>query len=66
MAFGMDEPTLDGNLRRVYARPFDEPACGLSAGEKLLWALAAKHLARTGGDYSQALMDLGANACRLR
>ena len=28
MAFGMDEPTLDGNLRRVFARVFDitEPA----------------------------------------
>ncbi|MEW6402376.1 MAG: A/G-specific adenine glycosylase [Chloroflexota bacterium] len=65
MAFGMDEPTLDGNLRRVFARLFDvtEPADS-PAGEKILWGLAAKHLPKgQAGDYNQALMDLGATIC---
>ncbi|MBI1793954.1 MAG: A/G-specific adenine glycosylase [Chloroflexi bacterium] len=65
MAFGLDEPTLDGNLRRVFARVFDvsQPADS-SAGEKILWGLAAAHLPRgRAGDYNQALMDLGAAIC---
>jgi len=65
MAFGMDEPTLDGNLRRVFARLFDvtEPADS-PAGEKRLWQLAAQHLPKgEAGDYNQALMDLGAAIC---
>jgi A/G-specific adenine glycosylase len=65
MVFGMDEPTLDGNLRRVFARLFDvtEPA-DAPAGEKTLWALAAGHLPEgKAGDYNQALMDLGAMIC---
>ncbi|MBI3176297.1 MAG: A/G-specific adenine glycosylase [Chloroflexi bacterium] len=65
IAFGMDEPTLDGNLRRVFARLFDvsEPA-DAPKGEKLLWDLAAEHLPKgQAGDYNQALMDLGATIC---
>ncbi len=65
MAFGMDEPTLDGNIRRVLARVFDvsEPADS-RAGEKILWELAAKHLPKgEAGNYNQALMDLGATTC---
>jgi len=65
IAFGMDEPTLDGNLRRVFARLFDisEPADS-PAGEKILWGLAADHLPKgQAGDYNQALMDLGATIC---
>jgi A/G-specific adenine glycosylase len=65
MAFGMDEPTLDGNLRRVFARLFDvtEPADS-PVGEKKLWELAAKNLPKgQAGDYNQALMDLGATIC---
>ncbi len=65
IAFGMDEPTLDGNLRRVFARLFDvsEPADS-PKGEKILWGLAAEHLPKgQAGDYNQALMDLGATIC---
>ncbi len=65
MAFGLDAATLDGNLRRVFARVFDvaEPADS-PAGEKILWALAEKHLPKgRAGDYNQALMDLGAAIC---
>ena len=65
IAFNLDEPTLDGNLRRVFARLFDvsQPA-DAPAGEKILWKLAAEHLPEgQAGDYNQALMDLGASIC---
>jgi A/G-specific adenine glycosylase len=65
MAFGMDEPTLDGNLRRVFARLYDVAEFADSpSGEKVLWELAAKNLPKgKAGDYNQALMDLGATIC---
>ncbi len=65
IAFGLDEPALDGNIRRVLARVFNvsQPARS-SAGERALWALAAKHLPKgRAGDYNQAIMDLGATIC---
>ena len=65
MAFGLDVATLDGNLRRVFARVFNvaEPA-DAPAGEEILWALAERHLPKGhAGDYNQALMDLGATLC---
>jgi len=65
MAFGMDAPTLDGNLRRVFARLFDVNEFADSpVGEKILWDLAAQNLPKgQAGDYNQALMDLGATIC---
>ncbi|MDD2922848.1 MAG: A/G-specific adenine glycosylase [Anaerolineales bacterium] len=65
MAFGMDEPTLDGNLRRVFSRLYDVAEfADSSAGEKILWELAAQNLPKgKAGDYNQALMDLGAMIC---
>lgn len=65
MAFGMDEPTLDGNLRRVFARLFDVSEFANSpSGEKILWDFAAQNLPKgKAGDYNQALMDLGATIC---
>jgi A/G-specific adenine glycosylase len=68
IAFGLDEPVLDGNVRRVLARVFDvsEPAKS-PAGEKRLWELAAAHLpAGRAGDFNQAMMDLGATICMPR
>jgi A/G-specific adenine glycosylase len=68
IAFGMDEPALDGNIRRVLARLFNvtEPA-RTSPGEHRLWELAAAHLPPgRAGDYNQALMDLGATICTPR
>jgi A/G-specific adenine glycosylase len=65
MAFGLDVATLDGNIKRVYARLFDvtEPVDS-PAGEKILWELAEKHVPQgQAGDYNQALMDLGATIC---
>lgn len=65
MAFGMDEPTLDGNLRRVFSRLFDvDEFADSPVGEKILWELAAQNLPEgEAGDYNQALMDLGATIC---
>ena len=65
MAFGMDEATLDGNLRRVFSRLFDVAEFADSpAGEKIMWQLARDHLPKgKAGDYNQALMDLGATIC---
>jgi A/G-specific adenine glycosylase len=65
IAFGLDEPALDGNIRRVLARIFDvtEPARA-PQGERRLWELAATYLPPgRAGDYNQALMDLGATIC---
>jgi A/G-specific adenine glycosylase len=65
MAFGLNVATLDGNLRRVFARVFNvaEPS-DTPAGEEILWELAEKHLPKGhAGDYNQALMDLGAMLC---
>lgn len=65
MAFGQDIATLDGNLKRVFARLFNlqEPADS-PPGEAALWALSEQHLPPgRAGDYNQALMDLGATIC---
>ncbi len=65
IAFGLDEPALDGNIRRVLSRLFDvsEPVNSAS-GEKRFWQLAFDHLpARMAGAYNQALMELGALIC---
>jgi A/G-specific adenine glycosylase len=68
IAFGRDEPALDGNIRRVLARVFNvsEPARS-PAGERRLWELAQANLPPgQAGDYNQALMDLGAQICTPR
>lgn len=65
IAFKMDEPALDGNLRRVFSRLYDVKEFADSpAGEKILWDHAAQNLPKgRAGDYNQALMDLGASIC---
>ncbi len=68
IAFGLDEPALDGNIRRVLARLFNvaEPL-GSPAGERRLWELAAQNLPPgRAGDTNQAWMDLGATLCTPR
>lgn len=63
--YGMDEPALDGNLKRVYARLFDvsEPSDSPN-GEKILWQIAKDNLPKgQAADFNQALMDLGALIC---
>ena len=65
IAFGQDVATLDGNLKRVFARVFDVSLPADSAeGENALWKLAESHLPPgRAADYNQALMDLGATIC---
>ncbi|MEP6896417.1 MAG: A/G-specific adenine glycosylase, partial [Chloroflexota bacterium] len=65
IVFGMDEPALDGNLKRVYARLFDvSDPIDSPAGEKILWKLAKDNLPKgRAADFNQALMDLGAMIC---
>lgn len=65
MACGVRAPILDGNVKRVLARY----ACvegwpGQTAVQKRLWALAEAYTpAQRVGDYTQAMMDLGATVC---
>lgn len=63
--FGMDEPALDGNLKRVYARLFDVSQLADSPeGERILWQIARDNLPKgEAADFNQALMDLGATLC---
>jgi len=65
IVFGMDEPALDGNLKRVYARLFDvSESIDSTEGEKILWQLAKDNLPKgKAADFNQALMDLGAMIC---
>jgi A/G-specific adenine glycosylase len=68
LAFGLDEPVVDGNVRRVLARLFHltEPS-DTPAGTRRLWELAAAHLPPgRAADYNQALMELGALVCTPR
>ncbi|HSG41694.1 MAG TPA: A/G-specific adenine glycosylase [Anaerolineales bacterium] len=65
IAYGMNEPVLDGNLKRVYARLFDlSESIDSSISEKRLWKIAKENLPKgRAGDFNQALMDLGATIC---
>ncbi len=67
-AFGLDEPVVDGNVRRVFSRLFDLTApVGSTALERRLWALAREHLPPgRAADFNQALMDFGATVCTPR
>ncbi len=65
LAFGRDEPVVDGNVKRVLSRVFDvSQPVDTAAGEQRIWDLAAEHLPPGhAADYNQALMDLGARVC---
>lgn len=63
IAFEREEPVVDGNVRRVFARWADtaEPA------ERELWRLASELVeGERPGDLNQALMELGAVVCTPR
>ncbi len=68
MAFGQDEPALDGNLRRVTARLFNIslPARSPEGEAQILAHLRAHLPPGQAGDFNQALMDLGAMICTPR
>jgi len=65
-AFGQRHPILDGNVKRVLARLHAVPGWpGEPAVERQLWTLAERYTPATRvGDYTQAIMDLGATVCR--
>ncbi len=58
-------PILDGNVKRVLSRFHAvEGWPGRREVEQRLWALAAEHTPQQRvGDYTQAIMDLGATLC---
>jgi A/G-specific adenine glycosylase len=65
IAFGIDVPVLDGNVRRVYTRYFNiSTPIQTSGTERTLWQIA-QELLPTGrvGEFNQALMELGALIC---
>jgi A/G-specific adenine glycosylase len=65
IAFGVDSPAVDGNVKRVFARIFNISELVDSAtGEAVLWSLVEDNLPPGhAGEYNQALMDLGATVC---
>jgi len=66
IAFDLEEPILDGNVRRVLARLFavDGNARGRAAEERELWGIAGDLVrGRHPGDLNQSLMELGATIC---
>ena len=63
IAFSRAEPAVDGNVRRVYARLFDEPAP--SPKQVTRWAADVVDPRRP-GDFNQSLMELGATVCTPR
>ncbi|GAP09043.1 A/G-specific DNA-adenine glycosylase [Bellilinea caldifistulae] len=68
IAFGQDEPALDGNLRRVAARLFNVslPARSPEGEAQILAHLRAHLPPGQAGNFNQALMDLGAMICTPR
>lgn len=68
IAFGRDEPVLDGNVTRVLCRAFRirTPPRETNTQRKL-WKLARKLMPPgRAGRFNQALMDLGATVCTPR
>jgi A/G-specific adenine glycosylase len=65
IAFGGDEPVLDGNVIRVVSRLFRVPGDPARAATRLALGACARSLISPGrcGPLNQALMDLGARVC---
>lgn len=65
IAFQKRAPILDGNVKRVLARYHGVRGwSGHHAVAKILWSYANDHTPdERCGDYSQAMMDLGATVC---
>lgn len=65
IAFGKEEPIVDGNVARVLSRHEGiEAVRGSAASERALWASAAEWVVgERPGDLNQALMELGATVC---
>jgi A/G-specific adenine glycosylase len=65
IAFGLDEPVLDGNVIRVLSRVFRiEADPRKAATREELWSLARKLIPPgQASELNQAMMDLGATIC---
>lgn len=65
LAFASSQPILDGNVKRVLTRFFAIAGWpSLRAVEMALWKLSAQITPKARcGDYTQAIMDLGATLC---
>jgi len=68
IAYGADEPAIDGNIVRVLTRLFALPGDPKRAPlSRRLWLLARELLpSGRAGDFNQALMELGATVCTPR
>ncbi|HEX8242660.1 MAG TPA: A/G-specific adenine glycosylase, partial [Longimicrobium sp.] len=64
IAFGLPEPIVDGNVRRVFARWADDP----DPPQPMLWKMAGEMVALgpSPGDLNQVVMELGATICTPR
>jgi A/G-specific adenine glycosylase len=65
IAYGLNVPVLDGNVRRVFTRYFNvETPLQTAETETKLWQTAQELLPKEKtGDHNQALMELGALIC---
>ena len=64
IAFGQPTPAVDGNVLRVYARLLDDSTpIDLPAMKKRVMAELAGIYPQEAGDFTQALMELGATLC---
>ena len=64
IAFGIPEPIIEANSRRVLARLVGHAEPVGATGDEPLWKLAAELVPRRNpGLFNQALMDLGATVC---
>ncbi len=69
LAFGLHEPILDGNAKRVISRLWDiDGRIDLGTTEKQLWGLSRQMVeaASQPGAMNEGLMELGALLCRRR
>ncbi len=67
IAFGQDEPVLDGNVRRVLSRLLAIGEASPSKQDALLWEAAGLLLPRgRAREFNEALMELGATVCTPR
>ena len=64
IAFNQKTPAVDGNVLRLYARLTNDPTpIDLPAQKKLVQDKLAKIYPDQAGDFTQALMELGATLC---
>jgi len=64
IAFGQRTPAVDGNVLRVISRLTDDPSpIDLPATKRKVTSLLADIYPAEAGDFTQALMELGATVC---